>query len=130
MSAFRHCFPFRNSLEHELVGVFRESGAEWLEKVRRRTSLADSSHDSDLGLRRLVEVSHALYADLYLAFKFYSPIIEDNVRIQYFQILFKRCDLFLFELFSKVLVDEVVRAFESLRGTVFENNWHVTLYLC
>lgn len=111
MSAFKYCFPFRNRMEHELTSLFRETSDEWLEKVRRehmeQGSLAGRADNDHQRLRRLVEVSQVVYSDLYLAFKFYSPVIENIANIHYFQILFKRTDIFLFELIDKCLVDEV-----------------------
>jgi len=103
IAAFKYCNPFSNSLSHELGQLLKNNSCEWVEKTRDNFfQLNDEAN-----LSQLVSFSTTIYLDLYLAFKYYSPLFENMANVNYFQILFKQVDRTLYDLLKKILVDEV-----------------------
>ncbi len=101
--AFKYCNPFSNTLSHELGQLLKTNACEWVEKTR--DSLFQVNDEANLS--RLVSFCIVVYLDLYMAFKYYSPILENVASVNYFQILFKQVDRTLYDLLKKIFIDEV-----------------------
>lgn len=102
MAAFKYCFPFQNTLNHELTNILKRSVMEWLEKTRDKFFYNEEDQ-----MRRLVEFLHVVYIDVYLVYKYYSPIFENIVNIPYLGIVCKKVDTIVYDLMRKIFIDEV-----------------------
>ena len=103
MPAFKYCFPFQNTLSHELTNILKNSSSEWLEKTRDKFFYNEEDQ-----MRRLVEFLHVIYIDLFLVYKYYTQMFENMVNIPYLGIVCKKVDLILYDLINKVFIDEVI----------------------
>ena len=96
MDAFKYCFPFQNSLMHELVSTLKvtfllisfkidkyqninsiyftiqNATLDWFEKIYE-FYLRKSEDDT---VKKLIEFTQHVYIDILLAFKYYKPIFE------------------------------------------------------
>ena len=92
-NAYKYCFPFQNTLVHELNTILKASVAEWFEQTVNKhfhnvSQLVElirliisfnwvfSLKGEEENIKQLNELTQVVYIDLYLAYKYYSPIFE------------------------------------------------------
>lgn len=115
MPAYKYCNPFSNTLSHELTQLLKTSVTDWLESTRDQ--LFQLNDEANLAC--LVNFTTTVYLDMYMAFKFYSPLFDNITTVNYFQVFFKRVDSVLHELITKILREEV-RNFTILSKKIYE----------
>ncbi len=71
--AFKECYPFKNSLNHELTQTSKKSAIEWFESLNQHQMLFKTDEDP---LKKLAQIVKELFLGLYSIAKYYSPIFE------------------------------------------------------
>ncbi|CAF0819214.1 unnamed protein product [Brachionus calyciflorus] len=102
MNAFKYCFPFQNSLIHELVLVIKNASNDWFD----RTADGYFRKSEDDSLKKLIEFTYLVYSDLLIAQNFYDSIFKIELNIDYFTILYKKIESKLMDLIEKIIIEE------------------------
>ncbi|XP_077489969.1 BAI1-associated protein 3-like isoform X11 [Amblyomma americanum] len=90
MKAFQWCCPFRNQLSVEITNTLKKGCADWFRcthAIHQPLVLTEQTV-----LASLTELTNALNADLHKGIKYYNPVFETYVGVNYTAVVYKQLE--------------------------------------